>query len=391
MMMKDNENLTISNVTTRLGIVILSLLALVIFLENGTLAQQGRPDPRQYTQQQQLPQPVQPLNDAFVSNVIVVSPSEDYRIGPSDIIDILVEDAPELSRTLRVSADGTVMAPFLGRVSAQQKTADELAKTIADRLRGEYLEDPQVTVMVRQINSRTYFVQGAVRRPGLYQIEGQPSLLKLITIAGGLTDNYGSTAYIIREVNTVQDQGPGNRDRTENTASKSGNSNSTHPTDLDPPGTAPNTTPTNATYELEKVNINGLLRGSFDQNLIINPGDIVHIPPTDVFFVAGEVNSPGSFALKEGTTLRQAISLAQGTNFNAAGDRGIIFREDPSTGKRDEIKVDIPAVMNGKKPDIPILANDIVIVPNSRMKSIGSTLLRAFGVNSARIPLPYRY
>src|SRR5262249_223736 len=152
--------------------------------------------------------PVQPLNDAFVSNVIVVSPSEDYRIGPSDIIDILVEDAPELSRTLRVSADGTVMAPFLGRVSAQQKTADELPKTIADRLRGEYLEDPQVTVMVRQINSRTCFVQGAVRRPGLYQIEGQPSLLKLITIAGGLTDNYGSTAYIIREVNTVQDQGP---------------------------------------------------------------------------------------------------------------------------------------------------------------------------------------
>src|SRR5262249_13673311 len=162
--------------------------------------------------------------------------------------------------------------------------------------------------------------QGAVRRPGLYQIEGQPTLLKLITIAGGLTDNFGSTAYIIRQINTVQDQGPGNKDRTENTASKPGNSNSTNPTDLTPSGTAPNTTPASARYELEKVNINGLLRGSFDQNLVINPGDIVHIPPTDVFFVAGEVNSPGSFALKEGTTLRQAISLAQGTNFNAAGD-----------------------------------------------------------------------
>jgi polysaccharide biosynthesis/export protein len=377
--MKPNNEML--NGAIRLGILILSLLSLVIFLEHGTVAQDRRPDPRQYTQ------PIQPVTDPFLTN-IVVSPSEDYLIGPSDVIDILIEDAPELSRTLRVSADGTVMTPVLGRVSAQQKTANELAKTIADRLRGEYLEDPQVTVTVRQINSRTYFVQGAVRRAGLYQIEGQPSLLKLITIAGGLSENYGSTAYIIREINAVPD--PVNKDGSENSASKPANSNSTQ-APASPVTLANTSTSTGARYELVKVNINGLLRGSFDQNVTIVPGDIVHIPPTDVFFVAGEVNAPGSFALKEGTTLRQAISLAQGANFNAAADRGIIFREDPATGKRDEIKVDIPAVMNGKKADLPILANDIVIVPNSRMKMIGSTLLRAFGVNSARIPLRYGY
>jgi polysaccharide biosynthesis/export protein len=371
--------------SVRSALCIVTLVILVIFLESGTPAQDRRPDPRQYPQQVQP----YPYTDQFLPT-IVVSPSEDYRIGPSDVIDIWVEDAPELSRTLRVSADGTVMTPYLGRVSALQKTANEFAKTIADRLRGDYLEDPQVTVAVRQINSRTYFVQGAVRRAGLFQIEGQPSLLKLITIAGGLTENYGSTAYIIREINS--DQGSGNRDGSDNPASKSGNSNRGQATGLDPSGTVASTaTSADARYELIKVNINGLLRGSFDQNVTIVPGDIVHIPPTDVFFVAGEVNAPGSFVLKEGTTLRQAISLAQGTNFNAAAERGIVFREDPTTGKRDEIKVDIPAVMNGKKPDIPILANDIVIVPNSRMKSIGGTLLRAFGVNSARIPLPYRY
>jgi polysaccharide biosynthesis/export protein len=103
------------------------------------------------------------------------------------------------------------------------------------------------------------------------------------------------------------------------------------------------------------------------------------------------VNAPGALALKEGTTLRQAISLAQGTSFNAAADRGIIFREDPSSGKRSEIKVDIAGIMSGKKQDMPILANDIIIVPNSRLKSVGSTLLRAFGVNSARVPMRYGY
>jgi polysaccharide export outer membrane protein len=104
--------------------------------------------------------------------------------------------------------------------------------------------------------------------------------------------------------------------------------------------------------------------------------------------VAGEVRSPGSYTLKEGTTLRQAISLAQGTTFKAAAGRGIIFREEPGTGKRTDIKVDIDAVMSGKKADVPIMANDIVIVPNSRMKSVGGALLSAFGMHAVIRGLP---
>ncbi|HLF85018.1 MAG TPA: SLBB domain-containing protein, partial [Blastocatellia bacterium] len=129
-------------------------------------------------------------------------------------------------------------------------------------------------------------------------------------------------------------------------------------------------------------------RGHFDQDMFLEPGDIVNVPPTDVFFVAGEVNQPGSFPLKEGTTLRQAISLAQGTNYKAALDRGVVFREG-AAGKREEVHVDIGAIMAGKKEDVPIMANDIIIVPNSRTKTIGGALLRAFGLSTvARIPIP---
>lgn len=384
---KESRPTSFSKLAMTNGLVV-SIVILISIVVSAVSAQDRR-------QLQNRPSsPGQPVVDQPIPNIIV-SPGEDYRIGPSDVIDILIEDAPELSRTLRVSADGTITTPFLGRVPAQQKTPDELAKTLADRLRGEYLEDPQVTVTVRQINSRTYFVQGAVRRAGLYQIEGQPSLLKLITIAGGLTEDYGSTAFIIREVTTNGgDQASKVAESVGSPATniRGGASNNTQQTGPEGSNAIANAASSNdAKYELIKVNINGLLRGNFDQNVTIAPGDIVHIPPTDVFFVAGEVNAPGSFALKEGTTLRQAISLAQGTSFNAAGDHGIIFREDPATGKRSEIKVDIPGVMSGKKADIPIVANDIVIVPNSRLKSIGGTLLRAFGVNSARIPIRYGY
>lgn len=132
---------------------------------------------------------------------------------------------------------------------------------------------------------------------------------------------------------------------------------------------------------MRSVNINGLLRGRFNEDTFLEPGDIINIPPSDVFFVAGEVNKPGSFVLKEGTSLRQAISLAQGTSLNAAGDRGVIFREGP-TGKREELKVDIASVMSGKKPDVLILANDIVMVPNSRVKSVGNAVLKAFGLST---------
>jgi protein involved in polysaccharide export with SLBB domain len=115
----------------------------------------------------------------------------------------------------------------------------------------------------------------------------------------------------------------------------------------------------------------------------------VNIPTTDVFFVAGEVKSPGSFPQKEGTTLRQAISLAQGMTFNAQGSKGTIFREEPDTGNRKEIKVDIGAVMSGKANDVPIMANDIIIVPNSQLKTVSSALVTAFGLSAVRMPGRY--
>jgi polysaccharide export outer membrane protein len=275
---------------------------------------------------------------------------------------------------------------FLGQLKASGKTPEDLGKQIADGLRGEYLTEPQVTVMVVQYNSRSLFVQGAVRNPGVYVIEGRPSLLKLITMAGGLADNHGSTAFIIREMR------PGKPDSTGAMRVASDTSTSVGIAALRP--AAVDAVQTGAIdeedgkYEMRQVNINSLLKGNFSQNLVIQPGDIINIPNGDVFFVAGEVRSPGSFPLKEGTTLRQAISLAQGVTFRAKLSLGIIFREDPKTAKRQEIKVDIADVMAGKKDDIPIQANDIVIVPNSRLKSVTQTLLSAFGTSATRIPIP---
>ncbi|HEX8089743.1 MAG TPA: polysaccharide biosynthesis/export family protein [Blastocatellia bacterium] len=337
-------------------------------------------------QQAQSPQPGQPAQGASgrsgqqpssgrTGSGVLVSLEEDYRIGANDVIDIQIDNAAELSRSFRVTAAGTFLMPYLGRITAQNKTPEELAQYIAGRLRGDYLRDPKVTVSVKEYNSRSFFIQGSVRNPGVYQIEGRPSLLELITLASGLTESHGATAFIIRKIKQPQKADGQKKDDPPVAAAAPDKDSDTDPDE-------------SARYELKSVNINGLLKGRFEQDMFLEPGDIINIPVSDVFFVAGEVNQPGSFPLKEGTTLRQAISLAMGTNFKAATDRGVIFREN-ANGKREEMRVDIASVMSGKREDIPILANDIIIVPNSRMKSVGGALLRAFGLTSiTRVPIP---
>lgn len=334
-------------------------------------------------------------NNAPSGEGMLTDTNKDYLIASGDVLEVWIEDAPELSRNYRVNAAGEFPMEVIGRVAAKQKTTEELARLIAARLREEeFLVRPSVVVTMRQFNSQTFIVQGSVNRPGVYQLEGRPTLLTLIGLAGGLNENYGSTAYIFRRKNRQRDevnpaatttaQGGANlaSETQQAGASTAGQTEAVKNEDAegeDPPDD----------YDLVKVNLSALYKGHTEHNQVLLPSDIVNIPRADVFFVAGEVNMPGSYPLKEGTTLRQAISLAQGTTFKAKVGRGVIFRENPDTGKREEIAVNIGEVMSGKKSDILITANDVVIVPNSRTKSISSALLTAFGVNAARLPMRY--
>jgi polysaccharide export outer membrane protein len=281
--------------------------------------------------------------------VVVVASSDDYRIGKSDVLEVKVFDAPELSGLYVVSSNGEIPMSFVGDIQVLNKTPLEVAKTIENGLRGDYLKEPRVTVTVTQYNSRSFFIQGSVRAPGVYRVMGRVSLFALITAAGGMTDNHGSTAFIIRRVRKEGDSGGS-------------------PEVIDE-------------FELKQANVNKLDKGDFSENIVVEPGDLINIPKADVFFVGGEVRKQGEFSLKEGTTLTQAILLAQGTNFEAALSKGVIMREDKE-GRRQDIKVNIDDVMKRKAPDPVIQANDIILVPNSRGKQIGGAVLKALGVGA---------
>jgi polysaccharide export outer membrane protein len=126
--------------------------------------------------------------------------SESYKIGPLDILDISVYEVPDLSKTVQVSANGTINMPLVGEVSASGKTADELEQDLTSKLGSRYLQNPQVTVLVKEFNSSRITVTGEIRKPGVYPYRGE-SLLQFVSMAGGVTDNANSTILIVREVN----------------------------------------------------------------------------------------------------------------------------------------------------------------------------------------------
>jgi polysaccharide export outer membrane protein len=120
-----------------------------------------------------------------------------YKIGPQDVLDISVFKVPELSRSVQVADAGTVNLPLVGEVQAAGLTARDLERDLAKKLGAKYLQSPQVTVYVKEYNSRRITLDGAVKKPGVYPIRGKTSLLQLIAMAEGPTDGADTSSIVV--------------------------------------------------------------------------------------------------------------------------------------------------------------------------------------------------
>jgi polysaccharide export outer membrane protein len=126
----------------------------------------------------------------------------DYRVAPMDVLDVTVYDAPNLSRPAQVSSSGMISLPLIGDVRASGKTTDQLQKDIANRLKMDYMQSPQVFVTVKEYNSQRVTVDGSVKSPGVFPLKGETSLVEVIAQAGGLSEmGSPSNVYVLRKVN----------------------------------------------------------------------------------------------------------------------------------------------------------------------------------------------
>lgn len=113
-----------------------------------------------------------------------VAADDTYRIGRDDILDVVVWRDNDLTKTLPVRPDGMIAVPLVGEVKAEGKTPNELADELKSKL-GAYIQEPKVTVMVHEVNSRNIFVTGEVAKPGVFALKGRVSVLQAIALAGG--------------------------------------------------------------------------------------------------------------------------------------------------------------------------------------------------------------
>lgn len=140
----------------------------------------------------------------------------DYVIGPDDVLSIVFWRDADMTQEVTVRPDGNITLPLMGDIKAAGLKPTELRDLVATGA-SKFIEDPNVTVVVKQINSRNVFITGGVTRPGPYPVSGQMTVLQLITVAGGLTEfadgknirilrlENGKTTYLKFNYNDVQD------------------------------------------------------------------------------------------------------------------------------------------------------------------------------------------
>lgn len=250
----------------------------------------------------------------------------EYKIGGRDLLDINVFGLDELNQTVRVSEDGKISLPLLGEVKVEGLTKARLERKLAQLLEENYLQNPQVTVFIREYQSKRVSVLGAVKKPGPYKLLGRQTLLQIISEAGGLTDVAGDKVIVIRQ---LQD----------------------------------------GTNSSIRISIDDLmLKGDASQNILLEANDIVNIPIDKIVrvYVFGQVKNPGALEVKKSNipTLLQAIAQAGGFSGRASKGRVLIKRINKE-GKEEQKKINVKHIIKGKKKDVQLLENDVVYVPET--------------------------
>lgn len=257
----------------------------------------------------------------------LVAASQDYVVGPEDILEVTVHDNDDLNRRVGISLEGFIGLPLIGKMKAAGLTARELELRITELLADGYLKNPQVSVFIREYRSQKVFVLGAVRKAGTYPLTKNTGLIEIISKAGGASEEAGLDLVVIRP-----------RDRR---------------------GAGPISPEEAKNEELTVVDLKALLDGDLSKNMILRDGDTVYVSHEldKKVFVLGQVNRPGKYPLGRNSTLVEMISKAAGVTEDAGLDVMVVRPQEnsrrdaplrPEEARKEELAmVDLKALMDG--------------------------------------------
>jgi len=267
------------------------------------------------------------------------------KVGVDDLLLVRVYDSPDLTRTVRVSADGTIRLPMMKEnVQVLGLLPVEIEKTLADALKGEQLlVDPFVTVSVAEYHSRPISVNGAVRTPVVFQAIGKVRLLDAIAKAGGLDPQAGGEIVVTK-----------------------------------PNGDT-------GVQSMTRVPTKALIDGSDPQlNLTLIGGEEIRVPTVGTIVVSGNVHDPGVFPVQESGTTTVLTAIAQAKGLGDFQPKLVYILRPDDQGTRHEIEVDLASILKRKKPDVVLQAKDMLYVPlNNRAKITDRTITALTGTGSS--------
>ncbi len=244
-----------------------------------------------------------------------------YRIGVGDKLEIAVFGHDDLSKIVEVRSDGSINYPLIGDVQVKGMTVSEVDDQITKVLGKDFLVDPQVSVDVREYQSQWVTVIGEVRNPGRFMLRRNMRLIDVLAEAGGVTKEAGVEILVTRRTDAGDTR--------------------------------------QILLDRERL----LSQENEDANILLSHMDIVTVGEKKIFYIRGEVTRPGSYFLESGLSIMKAISVAGGLTPYANRKEVQLIRAGAGGAVGDTKVVNLKAIEEGKKPDIPLLPNDVIIVP----------------------------
>jgi len=214
----------------------------------------------------------------------------EYLLGPGDVVKIMVYEHPDLTTTTRTSEAGGITFPLLGEVAIGGLNAKAAEARLAELLevRG-FIKRPQVSLNIEQYGSQRISVLGQVNRPGKFSVDSPAStVVDLLAMAGGLNTNAADTISVIK-------QESGKRDK----------------------------------HDIDLVAL--FQHGDMTQNITVANGDIIFVPRMPMFYIYGEVRTPGTYRLEKNMTVMQAISVGGGLTTRGT-ERGVAIKRRSEDG-----------------------------------------------------------
>nr|MBA2735557.1 SLBB domain-containing protein [Pyrinomonadaceae bacterium] len=278
-------------------------------------------------------------------------PEKVYLVGPGDVISIKVLDEPQFNvESTTVDEDGKIEVPFFEEpVTARCRSSRELRSDVT-KLLSKYLRNPLIDVQViKKLSRPPAIIYGEVRTPQKVELWRKSTLLELLSISGGVTEDAGGMIQVFRT------QPPICSDNTQDNDWIAENGG------LDVPSRI--------------YSLSSLRQGREEANPIINPGDVVVVQKAAPIYITGEVKQPTGILLKEGgLSLYQAVAMVGGPNREAKTKDIKIYRLKTNSKDREIISANYDSIKKGTQKDIMLEPYDIIEVDKSK-KSIAQTIL----------------